>query len=324
MPDILITEPIAAEAIELLRAAYDVEVAPELWRDPDALCRQIASVRGVIVRNQTELSSEIIAGANKLEVIGRAGVGLDNIDVVAASAAGIVVSTTPQENAISVAELVLGFMLTLARRVAEADRHVRQGGWDRHSFVGTELHGKSLGIVGFGRIGYLTAMRARAFGMQIIAHDEYLNPNSILLAEAGAELLPLDRLLMQSDFVSCHVPLTAETRGMFDHKRFALMKQSAFFINASRGQIVKEGDLVRALEEKTLAGAALDVRETEPPQADTLARFDNVVLTPHIAAFTEEAQQRVVNAICEDVVRVLEGQQALNGVNTPLAQRGGD
>lgn len=322
MADILITEPIENTTVERLRMAFDVVVKPELWRDTAAVIRQIQSCRGVIVRNQTEVTQAVIDAADRLLVIGRAGVGLDNIDLGAASSAGIVVCTTPQENAISVAELVLGFMLCLARRICEADRHVKGGAWDRHHFVGAELHGKTLGIVGFGRIGFLTAMRARAFGMEIIAHDEYLNSNSILLAEAGARLVPMDDLLMHSDFVSCHVPLTPETRGMFDARRFALMKSTAYFINASRGQVVNERDLANALEEEVIAGAALDVRQAEPPAPDALSRRDDVVLTPHIAAFTQEAQARVLHAICDDVTGILEGRRAVNAVNFPFPQRG--
>ena len=321
MADLLIAESIDSAAVDRLRVTFDVAVEPELWRDPVALLQQVASARALIVRNQTQVTAEVIAAAEKLLVIGRAGVGLDNVDVGAASSAGIVVCTTPQENAISVAELVLGFMLSLARRIGEANRHVKEGAWDRHRFVGSELHGKTLGIVGFGRIGFLTAMRARAFGMQIVAHDEYINPSSILLAEPGAHLVPLETLLMQADFVSCHVPLTAETKCMFDAKRFGLMKPTAFFVNASRGQVVNERDLAHALKSGALAGAALDVRETEPPHADALSRLDNVILTPHIAAFTDEAQRRVVNTVCEDVTRVLEGRSAVNSVNFPFARR---
>ena len=191
------------------------------------------------------------------------------------------------------------------------------GGWERQRFVGTELYGKNFGVVGLGRIGFLTATRARALGMNILAHDNFISPDSVAVAETHAELLGLDELLAQSDFVSCHTPLTPETRHFFNYEKFCRMKPTAFFLNLARGEVVDENGLIRALQEKKIAGAGLDVREQEPPAPSALAGMDNVILTPHIAAFTREAQDRVLAAACQDVTAVLEGRVPKNFVNFP-------
>lgn len=316
-PKILITEKISGPALERLAAAFAVDCQPEWWRSPEQIKAALPDCRAWIVRNQTKVTAELIAAAPRLEVIGRTGVGLDNIDVAAASAAGVVVVSTPDQNSISVAELVLAMMLALARKLVPADRDTRGGGWDRHRFTGVELYGKTLGLVGLGRIGFLTALRARALGMQIVAHDAYISPDAAAVSETRAQLVGLDELLARSDFVSCHVPLTEETRRLFAYERFCQMKPSAFFLNLSRGEVVDEAGLIRALQEQRLAGAGLDVREAEPPAVSPLGAMDNVILTPHIAALTREAQDRVVAAICSDVTSVLLHAPAKNFVNFP-------
>lgn len=314
MRDVLISERISGPAVDALMERFDVVSVPELWKDQWALREQIGDFRALIVRNQTSVTAELLAAAPRLLIVGRAGVGLDNIDLQAAKAAGIVVSSTPDQNAISVAELAIGLMLSLARSIPAADQDTRSGNWARHRFVGTELYGKMLGIVGAGRIGYLTARRAQAFGMKVLAYDPYLTPDNVLLRELQAELLELDELLERADLVSCHLPATSETTGIFDSARFSRMKPTAFFINTSRGAVVCEADLTAALKTKKLAGAALDVRETEPPKRGELELLPNVILTPHVAALTQEAQERVTRAICDDVSRVLAGKSARNAV----------
>lgn len=314
MHDILISEDINGAAVDSLCERFDVLKLPDLWKQPAALKTHIGDFRAIIVRNQTRVSAELLAAANELLVVGRAGAGLDNVDVKAAQKAGIVIACTPDQNAISVAELAIGMMLALARFIPLADADTKRGNWDRHHYVGTELYGKMLGIVGAGKIGYLTAKRAQAFGMKIIAHDPYLSPDNVLLSELQAELLDLDELLARADIVSCHLPATASTKGMFNAKRFAAMKRSPLFINTSRGGVVCEDDLVSALERRELAGAALDVRASEPPKTGKLELMPNVILMPHVAAFTHEAQERVANAVCQDVARVLEGKPALNTI----------
>ena len=208
-------------------------------------------------------------------------------------------------------------MLGLARKISAANQHAHGGGWERQRFVGTELYGKNFGVVGLGRIGFLTAIRARALGMNILAHDNYISPDAVAVAETHAEMLGLNELLAQSDFVSCHMPLTPETKHFFNYEKFCQMNPSAFFLNLARGEVVDEAGLIRALQEKKIAGAGLDVREQEPPAPSALAGMDNVILTPHIAAFTREAQDRVMVAVCQDVTAVLEGRAPNNFVNFP-------
>jgi D-3-phosphoglycerate dehydrogenase len=311
-PDILITEQITGAAVTQLARDFRVVANSELWRTPDQLRTAVAGCRALIVRNQTRVTAQLIAEAPRLEIIGRAGAGLDNIDVAAATAAGIVVASTPDQNSISVAELAIGFMFALARKIAVANHETHAGGWNRQRYTGIELNGRTLGVVGLGRIGFLTALRARALGMNIIAHDQFVSPDAVAVSETRASLVSLEELLQRSDFVSCHVPLTPETRRMFGYERFAAMKRTAFFLNLARGEVVDEAGLARALQEQRIAGAALDVRETEPPGSSPLNKLENVILTPHIAAFTQEAQERVLNAVCADVASVLRGERAKN------------
>jgi D-3-phosphoglycerate dehydrogenase len=323
MPEILITENLSGRGIDELKKRFDVRIAPDLWNDRAALIEAVGgpALRALIVRNQTRVDEELLDAARGLAVIGRAGAGLDNIDVPAASARGIAVVATPDQNSISVAELAVGMMLALARHIPPADRDTRNGGWARQRFVGAELYGKTLGVVGFGRIGFLTAMRARAFGMEVLVHDTFVSPDAATIVQARADVVGLDALLQRSDFVSCHLPSTAQTKGLFGRERFACMKRSAFFINTSRGDVVDEAALTQALESGTIGGAALDVRAVEPPARSRLCDLDNVVLTPHIAAFTHEAQRRVIDAVCGDVQALLTGGRPANLMNDPAPVR---
>ena len=323
MPDVLVSENVAGAEMDALKGAFDVAVDPQLWRSPDKLHAAIADARAIIVRNQTKVDRELIATAKRLEVIGRAGVGLDNVDVKAASDAGVVVAFTPEQNAISVAELAIGLMLSLARQIPAADASTKSGKWERQVFTGTELFGKTLGLVGLGRIGFLVATRARAFGMKVLAHDAFVSPDSVLVAESGAQLVSLDELLAQSDVISVHVPRTPQTERFIDAGKFAQMKPNALFVNTSRGEVVDEAAMIAALRQRRIAGAALDVRTAEPPTAGELEKLPNVILTPHIAAFTLEGQTRVVSSICRDVAAVLRGEAARNFVNFPTPRRSG-
>lgn len=322
MPDVLVTETIAGEEMEAMKRAFDVSFDPQLWKSPDKLRAAVADARAIVVRNQTKVTRELVAAAKRLEVIGRAGVGLDNVDVKAASDAGVVVAFTPEQNAISVAELALGLMLSLARTIPAADASTKAGKWERQAFTGTELFGNTLGLVGLGRIGFLVATRARAFGMKILAHDAFVSPDSVLVADCGAVLVSMDELLAKADVVSVHVPSTPQTQKFIDAGKFGRMKKNALFINTSRGEVVDETALVAALRDKRIAGAALDVRATEPPAAGELETMPNVILLPHVAAFTVEGQTRVVMSICRDVAAVLRGEAAKNFVNFPRPRRG--
>ncbi len=305
--DIVVSENIAGEAMTRLRQTHDVAFEPELWQHPDRLSDALHEARSLIVRNQPPVPANLIEAAPRLEIIARAGAGLDNVDTDAATRAGVVVSYTPHDNSISVAELVMGLMLSLVRRIPAAWQDTRSGGWDRGGFTGGELSRRTLGIIGLGRIGRLVSQRARAFGMSIIAHDDFIHPTADFVRESGARLVSLNELLAEADFVTTHVPLTDQTRELFTYERFASMKPTAFFLNTSRGEVVDETGLIRALEGNRIAGAALDVRYAEPPTSGPLSRMDNVILTPHIGAFTHEAQERVVATVCRDVSAVLSG-----------------
>ncbi|MGH7941536.1 MAG: hydroxyacid dehydrogenase [Limisphaerales bacterium] len=318
---ILITENIGGRWVDDLKSKYQVRVEPTLWKSAEKIKELLPQCRALIVRNQTKVNADLLSVAENLEVIGRAGAGLDNIELPAATAKGVVVASTPDQNSISVAELTLGMMLALARKVFPANQHAHANGWERQRFMGSELYGKNFGVVGLGRIGFLTALRARALGMNILAHDQYISPDAVAVAETRAELLELNALLSRADFVSCHVPLTPETRGFFNYERFCRMKPTAFFLNLARGEVVDERGLLQALKESKIAGAALDVREQEPPASTPFAGMENVLLTPHIAAFTREAQERVIAAVCQDVAAVLAGGAAKNFVNFPKPKR---
>lgn len=319
MCDILVTEEIAGQALDELTTRFEVVVEPHLWRDTATLTERVSGCRALLVRNQTRVTRELLGGTDRLEVVGRAGAGLDNIDVRAAADAGIVVCYAPDQNALSVAELGMSMLLALSRRLLPAAQSTRSGGWERKAFTGTEIHGRTIGLVGFGRIGFLMAMRARAFGMRVLAHDPFIGPDAVTIVESGARLVSLEELLSGSDVVSCHLPSTPATRDFFDGTRFRMMKPGALFLNLSRGDVVDEGALVEALESGRIRGAGLDVRATEPPAPSPLDTLDNVLLTPHIAAFTEEAQERVLSAVCRDLAAVLEGRPPLHAAPTDFA-----
>ena len=321
MPDILVSEKIVGEPLDALARTHDVAFEPDLWRSPEQLRQKIAGIRALVIRNQTQVTAELVAAAPRLEIVARAGVGLDNVDVDAASAAGVVVSFTPQANAISVAELAIGLMLSLARKIPAADRDTKAGGWDRLRFTGFELAGRTLGLVGFGRIGRMTAERARAFGMSLLVCDPAIPPESPALAAAGVTLCPLDELLGRADVVTVHAPLTPETTNLFNAGRFSRMKPGAFFINTSRGELVEEAALLENLQRGRLAGAALDVRRREPPGPSPFDALENVILLPHVGAFTAEAQQRTLEAVRRDVTAVLAGEPAVEYVNFPRPRR---
>lgn len=317
MPDVLITERIDGAALEDLRRKFDVAFQPTLWNAPDELREKVAGCRALLVRNQTKVTRDLLSCGKKLEIVARAGAGLDNVDVAAATEAGVLVTSAPEQNAISVAELSMGMMLALARKIAEADRSTKAGNWDRHRFTGTELFGKTVGIVGFGRIGFLVAMRARAFGMRVLAYDPFASQDSVTVVESGASIVPIDELLRISDVVSVHLPGNAATRQFFNRERLGMMKPEAILLNMARGEVVDEDAIIEALQAGKLAGAGLDVRITEPPTRSPLESMDNVILTPHVAAFTDEAQSRVVAAVCRDIMQVLSGGTAMYPANEP-------
>lgn len=301
--------------MDALQSKFDCTFTPDLWQRPDELHSLIGNYKALMVRNQTQVTRELISAAKNLQIIGRAGVGLDNVDVQAASERGIVVALTPEQNANSVAELTIGLILALARKIPLADRDTKSGGWKRQHFTGIEILGKKLGVVGFGRIGVSTANKARALGMDIVVYDPFVDAESLKAMETRATMTSLESVLQQADFISCHLPATKNTLNLLDESKFALMKPSAYFINTSRGEVVNEEALLFALQNNKIAGAALDVRAKEPPSDSAFNAMDNVILLPHIGAFTREGQSRVVTAICKDIAAVLNGDAAKNFAN---------
>lgn len=321
--DILISEELESTAIDRLAGKFSVTRVGGLWSDPVALGEQIAGARAIMIRNQTRLTAEVLERAGKLQAIGRVGVGLDNIDLAAAERLGIVVVAPLDANAVSVAELSMGLIISLARKIPRSDRSTKSGGWDRKGCTGLELAGKTLLICGFGRIGRKLAVRARAFEMRVLAFDPFVKGDSPSLRETGAELREnLEGALGEADFVSVHLPMTASTKHLFNAQTLARMKKGAFFINTSRGGVVDEGALFAALGNGHLGGAALDVREVEPPiRREDLAAMDQVILTPHVGSFTAEAQSRTFEAVAADLEAILSGQAAVNFVNFSTPRR---
>jgi D-3-phosphoglycerate dehydrogenase len=321
--DILITEDLTTSEVERLKQEHNVVCDGALWKNPENLKARLVEARALMVRNQTLVTADLLAAAPKLIAVGRLGVGLDNINVEAASRLGIVIVAPLDANAVSVAELTLGLILALARKIPLADRSTKAGGWDRKGCLGIELEGKTLAICGFGRIGRLVAARAGAFGLRLLVFDPFVDSRSAALREAGAVLRPrLEDILAEADFVTTHSPLTKETRNLFDARTFAAMKRGAFFINTSRGGVVDEAALLAALQSGHLGGAALDVREIEPPQTKIgFETMDHVILLPHIGAATTEAQTRTFETVAADLDRLLRGEAAMNFVNFAQTRR---
>ncbi len=311
---VLVTEPLAEPGIERLREQADVDVA--LGLTPQALLERIPRYDALIVRSGTKVTRQVIEAGTRLRVIGRAGTGVDNIDLRAATERGVIVVNAPTANCVAAAEHAIALLLALARNIPQADAAMRRGEWDRHRFVGTAITDKTLGLVGFGRVGGEVARRARGLDMRVIAYDPY---TPVERARAmGVELCTLEELLQQADFVSLHVPLTDETRHLINAQTLALMKPGSYLINVARGGVVDEGALLAALKEGPLAGAALDVFSEEPPRDNPLIGLPNVITTPHLGASTAEAQVGVALEVAEAVLSVLRGDLVPTVVNAPM------
>jgi D-3-phosphoglycerate dehydrogenase / 2-oxoglutarate reductase len=316
---VVVAEAFAEKGLEILRQA-GITVDSVVGRPRADLVQALATADGLIVRSETRVDRALLGHGPKLSVVARAGVGVDAIDVDAATDAGVIVLNTPAANTLSATEQTFALMLSLARKTPQAVQMVREGIWDRKSLIGTELAGKRLGIIGLGRIGGNVATRARAFGMTVLAFDPFI---SAARAESfDVRLVDLDALLNESDIVTLHVPLTAETRGMIDTVQLAKMQAHAYIINCARGGVIVEDDLLAALDAGTIAGAALDVVGTEPPPPDgsgaKLHRHPKVIATPHLGGSTVEALERIALELAEDVARVLLGVPGLGAVNAPV------
>lgn len=307
MARIVISEFMDAPAVEALRREFDVDYRPKLVDDAAALEAALAPAQGWIVRNRTPVRGALLAAAHELRVVGRLGVGLDNIDVAACEARGVRVIPATGANAESVAEFVLTAALVLLRGAYFSTRAVEAGTWPRQTLSqGREARGKTLGIVGFGNIGRLTARKAQALGMRVVAHDAALDPSDPAWGSLDAPPRSLDELLEESDVVSLHIPLTGDTRGLLGRERLLKMKRDAILVNTARGGVVDESALAAMLREGRLGGAALDVFEAEPLAAGSpLAGVPRLLLTPHIAGVTTESNERVSALIAERVAEVL-------------------
>ena len=311
--NILIAEPMAAAGIEHFRSQDGWNV---IVSNPKEYQQHLGEADALLVRSAVQVSNEVLAQAPKLRVIGRAGVGVDNVDLEAATAAGVLVMNTPGGNAISVAEHTLALMLAMARHIPQANASTRGGKWEKKKFLGSELRGKTLGIVGLGSIGREVVKRARAFEMRVIAHDPYVT--SAIADDLGVELLDLPSLYAQSDYLTLHVAATPETQGMLSRAAFAQMKDGVRIVNCARGELVDDAALAEAVASGKVAGAALDVFGVEPPPASyALFAQENVLASPHIGGSTEEAQEIVGVRIAEQVVEYLKSGVAINAVNMP-------
>jgi D-3-phosphoglycerate dehydrogenase / 2-oxoglutarate reductase len=308
---VLVREPIAEAGVDLLRRHFDVDV------DGDSdLTQAIGGYDAIVIRSATKLTAELIDRAERLKVIGRAGVGVDNVDVAAATRRGIVVANAPESTVVSAAEQTIGLMVALARNIPQAHAALKQGRWERERWAGVELAGKTLGLIGFGRIGRQVGRRALGLGMRVVAHDPFVADERF--RELGVERVEtLDEVLAAADVVSLHSPLTPETERMIDAAAIGRMKDGARLVNAARGPLVDEQALAEAIRSGKLAGAALDVFSAEP-YAGELLELDEVVVTPHLAASTGEAQDRAGVIVAEQVVAALEGGLVTNAVNIPI------
>jgi D-3-phosphoglycerate dehydrogenase / 2-oxoglutarate reductase len=315
VPRVLVADPIAEAGISRLREHADVDV--ELKQSPSALLTRIPDYDALIVRSETRVDAKVIQAGTRLKVIGRAGAGVDNIDVAAATRAGVLVVNAPSGNTIAAAEHTMALMLALARHIPQADQAVKAGRWERSRFLGNELRDKVLGVVGLGSIGREVAHRAQAFGMRVIASDPMLSEERA--SQLNVKLMPFGQLMSEADLVTLHVPLTRETHHLVDARALAAAKPGLRLINVARGGIVDESALWNALRDGQVAGAALDVFEQEPPGENPLLSLPQVVTTPHLGASTEEAQISVALEIADQVVAVLAGGHPRFALNAPVA-----
>jgi D-3-phosphoglycerate dehydrogenase / 2-oxoglutarate reductase len=314
---VLATDTLAASGLDILRNASDVELDYRPGLKGEELLDAVRASDALITRSGTAVTPELVNAGDRLRIVGRAGVGLDNVDVDACTARGILVINAPTANIMSATEHTMAMLLAFCRNIPEAHASVKRGEWTRAKFMGVELNHKTLGVIGLGRIGSRVTVRARAFGMRVIAYDPYISDSVFL--EVDAQKASLDRLLAEADFITVHTPLTEETRGMIGAEQIAKMKEGVIVLNIARGGIYQEHALAEALNRGTIAGAAVDVYEDEPPGKDhPLLNAKNVILSPHIGANTVEAQDRVAVQTSEMVIEALRGSIFVSAVNLPF------
>lgn len=315
---VIITERMDEQGVELLKEGLDVDIAFHISREE--LLEKIHEYDAIIVRSVTKVDKELISAGTNLKVIGRAGNGLDNIEIEEATKRGIIVANTPDSNTMSAAELTIAHLLVQSRNVVQANNYIKSGKWARNPFKGVELYKKTLGIIGLGRIGSLVASRMNAFGMKIIAYDPYI-PDERFERFNAEKKDTLEELLKEADFITVHTPKTKETIGMIDEEELELLKDGARLCNVARGGIISEKALIKGLESGKIASAGIDVFEIEPCPDNPLFKFDNIVATPHLGASTTEAQQNVGTSIAKQVISALKGEIVPNAVNLPTLHR---
>ncbi|WP_421658386.1 phosphoglycerate dehydrogenase [Leptothermofonsia sp. ETS-13] len=314
MPKVLVSDPIDQVGIDILSQVAQVDVKTDL--SPDDLIRIISEYDALMIRSSTRVTKDVIEAGDNLKIIGRAGVGVDNVDVLAATRKGIVVVNSPEGNTIAAAEHALALMMAMSRYIPDANQSVKSGKWDRKSFTGVEVYKKTLGIVGLGKIGAHVATVARAMGMKLLAYDPFISHERA--EQLGCRLVELDLLLQESDYITLHIPKTPETKHLINAEAIAKMKPTARIINCARGGIIDEAALAEALKQGRIAGAALDVYEEEPLKDSPLKELGKeIVMTPHLGASTEEAQVNVAIDVAEQIRDVLLGLPARSAVNIP-------
>ena len=311
---VLVADSVGEEGIALLRSCAEVDIKPGL--KPEELIAIIGDYDALVVRSQTKVTAKIIEAGKKLQVIGRAGVGVDNIDVEAATRLGIIVVNAPSSNTISAAEHTIALILSLARHIPQANASLKSGKWLRTEFTGIEVRNKTLGIIGLGNVGSEVAKRAIGLEMKLLGYDPFVSAESA--RNFGVEVVPLEQLLKESDFITLHVPLTNSTKGLIGAKELTLVKPTARLVNTARGGLVDEEALVKAINEGRMAGAAFDVFTTEPITDSILFKNDKIIVTPHLGASTVEAQALVSEDVAEQIVDIFNGQPAQYAVNAPF------
>ncbi len=305
---VLVCDKISEKGLAVFREDPEIEVDVKLKQTEDEICAIVDQYHGIVVRSDTKITKKILDKAEQLKVVGRAGVGIDNIDVQAATQKGVVVVNTPDGNTIAACEHTMAMMMALARHIPQADSSLRQGQWNRSKFVGVELRNKTLGIVGYGKIGTEVGKRSKAFGMKVLVYDPFVTQE--VAKKAGVESVPLELLLSECDFITVHMPLTPETKHMIGAAQIAKMKDGVRLLNVARGGIIDEAALYEGIVSKKVAGAALDVYENEPQTQSPLFTLPEVIVTPHLGASTEEAQVNVAIDVAHEIVRVLHGIKA--------------
>jgi len=313
---ILVCDPISEKGLDLLYHTPGLEITTKYKSTEEELIKIVPEYHAILVRSQTKITAPVIEKATNLKVIGRAGVGVDNINVDAATIKGVVVVNAPEGNTIAAAEHTMAMMLAMARNVPQANIKLKNKEWDRKNFVGVELRNKTLGILGLGKIGTQVAKRAKAFDMKVIGYDPYISKERA--KTFGIEVVNLEELVKKSDFITLHMPKTEETRNIIDAEKIALMKDGVRIVNCARGGLINEEALKEAIENGKVAGVALDVFEKEPATDNPLINFPQVVATPHLGASTAEAQVTVAQEVAEEVLRVLNGEPVRNAVNIPF------